>query len=73
LPETFNYLVGLHVESRRVYDNKGERYLVYRGRVEARETAVIWRTTRGWTQKEFEATAILWRSRNSPKRPKTSL
>ena len=55
LPETFNYLIGLHVESRRVYDNKGTRYLVYRGRAEGRETVVIWRTSRGWTQKEFEA------------------
>jgi adenine-specific DNA-methyltransferase len=55
LPETFNYLVGLHVASRRVYDNKGTPYLVYRGRAEGRETAVIWRTTRGWNQKDFEA------------------
>ena len=55
LPETFNYLIGLYVASRRVYENKGTRYLVYRGRVEGRETAIIWRTTRGWGQKEFEA------------------
>ena len=55
LPETFNYLIGLHVASRRVYDNKGVRYLVYRGRAEGRETAVIWRTTRSWQQKDFEA------------------
>jgi adenine-specific DNA-methyltransferase len=55
LPETFNYLIGLHVESRRVYNNKGERYLVYGGRAKRRETAVIWRTTRGWQQKDFEA------------------
>lgn len=55
LPETFNYLIGLHVASRRVYDNKGTPYLVYRGRAEGRETAVIWRTTRGWDQKDFEA------------------
>ena len=55
LPETFNYLIGLHVESRRAYDNKGDHYLIYRGRAEARETTVIWRTTRGWKQKEFEA------------------
>lgn len=55
LPETFNYLIGLHVDSRRVYANKGSRYLVYRGRAEGRETAILWRTTRGWGQKEFEA------------------
>jgi adenine-specific DNA-methyltransferase len=55
LPETFNYLIGLHVASRRVYENKGARYLVYRGRAEGRETAILWRTTRGWGQKELEA------------------
>lgn len=55
LPETFNYLIGLHVASRRVYENKGTRYLVYRGRAEGRETATLWRATRGWGQKEFEA------------------
>jgi adenine-specific DNA-methyltransferase len=55
LPETFNYLIGLHVASRRVHENKGTRYLVYRGRAEGRETVIVWRTTRGWGQKEFEA------------------
>ncbi len=55
LPETFNYLIGLHVASRRVYENKSTRYLVYRGRAESRETAILWRTTRGWGEKEFEA------------------
>lgn len=54
LPETFNYLIGLHVESRRALENKGVRYLVYRGRSEGSATVIIWRTTRGWTQKEFE-------------------
>ena len=38
LPETFNYLIGLHVASRRVYENKGTRYLVYRGQADGRET-----------------------------------
>ena len=55
LPETFNYLIGLHVRTRRVYENNGTRYLVYRGISKERETAVIWRTTRSWGQKEFEA------------------
>jgi adenine-specific DNA-methyltransferase len=31
VPETFNYLLGLHAQTRRVYDD-GRRYLVYRGR-----------------------------------------
>jgi len=55
LPETFNYLIGLHVKTRKVYENKGVRYLVYRGKSDERETVVIWRTTRGWGQKEFDA------------------
>lgn len=55
LPETFNYLIGLHVTTRNVYENKGVRYLVYRGKSDERETVVMWRTTRGWGQKEFDA------------------
>lgn len=55
LPETFNYLIGLHVASRRVYENKGTRYLVYRGKADGRETVILWRTTRGWKQEQFEA------------------
>jgi adenine-specific DNA-methyltransferase len=55
LLETFNYLIGLHVASRRVYENRSTRYLVYRGRAEGRETVILWRTTRGWGEKEFEA------------------
>jgi adenine-specific DNA-methyltransferase len=55
LPETFNYLIGLHVRTRRIYEQKSTRYLVYRGISKERETVIIWRTTRGWGQKEFEA------------------
>lgn len=55
LPETFNYLIGLHVASRTVDENKGTRYVVYRGQADGRETVVLWRTTRGWGKKEFEA------------------
>jgi adenine-specific DNA-methyltransferase len=54
LPETFNYLIGLHVRTRSVYENNGTRYLVYRGKSKERETVIIWRTTRAWGQKEFE-------------------
>jgi adenine-specific DNA-methyltransferase len=55
LPETFNYLIGLHVASRTVHNNKGTRYLVYRGKSDGRETVILWRTTRGWKQEQFEA------------------
>ena len=55
--ETFAYLLGLKVRTRRVYENDGQRYLVHRGEtLEApgRDVAVVWRETEGWTRDEFE-------------------
>jgi adenine-specific DNA-methyltransferase len=58
LPETFNYLLGLDVETRKVYNDNGRRYLVYRGSTrEGRKVAVIWRETKDWTLKDYEADA----------------
>lgn len=54
LPETFNYLLGLHVQTRRAYDDTGRRYLVNRGRVDGRQVAVIWRDTEGWDQAAYQ-------------------
>jgi len=54
VPETFNYLLGLHVRTRRVYDDDGQRYLVYRGRIDHRQIAVIWRETEGWQKADLE-------------------
>lgn len=55
LPETFNYLLGLSVSSRRVYDDEGRRYLIYTGRTrKGRSAVVIWRNTHGWTAKDRE-------------------
>lgn len=54
LPETFNYLLGLHVQTRRALDDGGRRYLVYRGRIDHRQVAVIWRETEGWQQVDYE-------------------
>ena len=53
LPETFNYLLGLRVRTRRVYHDDGRRYLVYRGSVEGRTAVVIWRETEGWRKEEL--------------------
>ena len=53
--ETFAYLLGLNVRTRRVYDD-GRRYVVYRGETReapGREVAVVWRETEGWTQDDF--------------------
>ena len=54
--ETFAYLLGLNVRTRRVYDDDGRRYLVYRGETReapGRGVAVVWRETEGWTQDDF--------------------
>ena len=59
--KTFNYLLGLRVETRRVYYDDDRRYLVYRGQIEQQRVAVIWRETQGWDEaalvrdKEFVA------------------
>jgi adenine-specific DNA-methyltransferase len=54
LPETFNYLLGLDVQTRRVYDDNGRRYLVYRGVLrDGRTVAVLWRETQGWTEADY--------------------
>ena len=54
IPETFAYLLGLHVQTRRAHDDGGRRYLVYRGRIDHRQVAVIWRETEGWAQTDYE-------------------
>ena len=55
IPETFNYLLGLAVSTRRVYDDDGRRYLVYAGSTQdGRKVVVIWRTTEGWTLEDRE-------------------
>lgn len=55
LPETFNYLLGLVVQTRRVYDDEGRRYLVYTGTTrDGRNAVVIWRNTDGWTIEDRE-------------------
>ena len=54
IPETFNYLLGLHVQTRRVYEDDGRRYLIYRGRIDHRQIVVIWRETEGWQKADLE-------------------
>ena len=51
--ETFNYLLGLRVETRRVHHDDNRRYLVYTGSVDGRRVAVIWRDTVGWGEREM--------------------
>ena len=55
--DTFNYLLGLNVRTRRVYDDGGRRYLVYRGEpreAPGRHVTVIWRDISGWDTADFE-------------------
>jgi hypothetical protein len=55
LPETFAYLLGLRVRSRRVYHDGQRRYLVYRGSTPERgEVVAIWRDTENWGEADFE-------------------
>ena len=54
LPETFNYLLGVAVRTRRcLYDNK-RRYLIYRGTVREKRVVIIWRDTKGWEEQDWE-------------------
>lgn len=57
LAETFNYLIGLIVNRRRVLDRGGRRYLLYAGRTRADDTAtaVLWRDIAGWGKDDFAA------------------
>jgi len=54
IPETFAYLLGLNVKTRRVYQDEERYYLVYRGNIDHREIAVIWREMSGWEKEDYE-------------------
>ncbi|MDQ3386565.1 MAG: site-specific DNA-methyltransferase, partial [Actinomycetota bacterium] len=58
LPETFAYLLGLRVRTRRAHHDGGRRYLVYRGTTPDRgEVVAIWRDTEGWDETDFDRDA----------------
>ena len=54
LPETFNYLLGISVQTRRCFYDDDRRYLVYRGTVGHKTVAIIWRETKGWNKQDWE-------------------
>ncbi|WP_031459950.1 site-specific DNA-methyltransferase [Chloroflexus sp. MS-G] len=72
LPETFAYLLGLDVQTRRVLPSPsgrgagGEgRYLVYRGRLRNGRTVVIlWRDITGWGVADYEREAAFVAQQN---------
>ena len=54
LPETFNYLLGLTVQTRRCLYENDRRYLVCRGTVKQKTVVIIWRDTKGWEQQDWQ-------------------
>lgn len=54
IPETFNFLLGLHVLRREVYQDGDRRYVVCRGTLENKRVVVIWRETESWGQEDYE-------------------
>ena len=54
LPETFNYLLGLSVQTRQCLKDVDRRYLVYRGTVGQKTVVIIWRETEGWGNEDSE-------------------
>ena len=54
LPETFAYLLGLRVQTRRVVMDGKRRYLVQRGLAAGKDTVVLWRDTAGWKPKDHQ-------------------
>ena len=54
LPETFNYLLGVSVQTRQCLNDDDRRYLVYRGMVEQKIVVIIWRETEGWNEQDWK-------------------
>ena len=54
LPETFNYLIGIHVQTRRTLHDDNRRYLIYRGTIKQKTVVIIWRETEGWNKQDWE-------------------
>ena len=54
LPETFNYLLGISVQTRRCLYDGDRRYLIYRGTVGGKNVVIIWRETKDWEEKDWE-------------------
>ena len=54
LPETFNYLLGVSVQTRQCFYDGERRYLVYHGIVGQKNVVIIWRDTKGWEKQDWE-------------------
>ena len=54
LPETFNYLLGISVQTRQCLYDDDRRYLIYCGTVGQKTVVIIWRDTEGWGNEDWE-------------------
>ena len=74
LPETFAYLVGLHVRRRFRTERDGVSYLIYTGTLheDGTEAAVLWRTCRGWTEAQLKAEMDWWREQHQTLAPRAT-
>lgn len=54
LPETFNYLIGISVQTRHCLYDDDRRYLIYRGTIGQKHVTIIWRETKGWDKQDWE-------------------
>ena len=54
LPETFNYLLGISVQTRQCLYDDDRRYLIYRGTVGQKNIVIIWRETKDWKEEDWE-------------------
>ena len=58
VPETFNYLMGLDVKTRKTYQDGDRYYVVYQTTSRDGKTIiVIWRDTTRWTTADYERDA----------------
>ena len=65
LPETLNYLLGLDVQTRRIYNNDEQSYLIYRGTLRnGRIVVIIWRDITGWKIEDYEREATFVAEQN---------
>ena len=54
LPETFNYLLGILVQTQCCLYDGDRRYLIYRGTVGEKKVVIIWRETKDWGTQDWE-------------------
>lgn len=56
LVETFNYLIGLHVQKQFTWEDDNKKYVfVWGWNNEQKKALVVWRDTTGWKEKDYEA------------------